>query len=87
MRPGKLTLPRVLPDFRAYIAQRGNEVGGSLHLVLDDGNVSDADVQWCQEWARQHGDGEGERLAEILLQMSPTQRARLAKRLWQRGPA
>lgn len=26
-------------------------VGGPLHIVLDDGNVDDEDIQWCIEKA------------------------------------
>lgn len=25
----------------------GNEAGGALHIVTDDGNVSDDMIQWC----------------------------------------
>jgi hypothetical protein len=74
----KPTIPEVLPLVRAYIAQPNNAVSGSLHAVLDDGNTQDGHVQHCIEYARERGDEEGARLAELLLRMSRTQRGKLA---------
>lgn len=71
----KPSISDVREAFRAY--REENLVWGSLHIVLDDGNVSDADVRFCVDCARQRGDVEGERLALILLQMSRTQRLKL----------
>ena len=74
----KPTIPDVLPRFQAY--RFNNPTWGTLHIVLEDGNVADKDVQWCIEHAREHGDDEGAALAEILLTMSRTQRQRLGWR-------
>lgn len=71
----KMTLPEVVEDFAEYHAC--NPAWGSLHIVLDDGNVDDASVNCCLEHARDTGDIEGARLAEILLQLSKTQRLKL----------
>lgn len=71
------TLPDVLDQFRAYYAAPGNGAWGSLHVVLDDGNVRDCFVTGCIEYAAQNGDVEGERLARLLLTMSQTQRRKL----------
>ena len=73
----KPTINHVLPLVRAYYAKAGNGVGGSLHIVLEDGNVTDDNVRYCLNWAREHGDTDGVRLAELLLRMSKTQRLRL----------
>ena len=73
----KPTIPEVLPLVRAYYAKPGNGCGGSLHIVLDDGNVDAADVQWCLRYAQEQGDEDGVRLASLLLQMSRTQRTKL----------
>lgn len=73
----KPTVPEVLPLVRAYYAKDGNGAGGSLHIVLDDGNVEDSHVRFCLEFAREEGDEDGVRLAETLLQMSQTQRLKL----------
>jgi hypothetical protein len=75
----KPTIPEVLPLVHAYRDKPGNEVGGNLHIVLADGNVSDADVEFCRFAAREAGDMEGEILACILATMSKTQRKKIAR--------
>jgi len=75
----KPTITEVLPIVRAYYAKPGNEVGGSLHIVLDDGNVSDDDVRFCLQQARERDDADGVALAEKLLLMSRTQRRKLGR--------
>lgn len=70
--PPKPTLPDVLPRVRAYR-------GDSLHVVLDDQNVSDMDVAFCRDYAAERGDAEGVALAETLLAMSRSQRLRLCR--------
>ncbi len=69
----------MLPSVRAYYAKPGNFNGGSLHIVLNDLNVSDDNVRFCIEWARQHCDEDGIHLGEALLLMSRTQRGKLAR--------
>ena len=78
--PLRPTVPDVLPRLEAYLARHGNEAGGSLHLVLDDRNVSDDDVLFCIYSAQERGDTEGGELARVLLRMSPTQRAKIASK-------
>lgn len=81
-----LTVPDVIDDFRAYVAKPENSVGGSLHIVLDDLNCDDADVEWCERFALEQGDEEGARLARVLRSMSYTQRMKIARRsLYGRG--
>lgn len=71
----KPTIPEVVDAFVAY--HEREPVWGSLHIVLDDDNVGDDSVRFCIEYAKEKGDAEGQRLAEILLTMSRTQRLRL----------
>lgn len=73
----KPTLPEVAPLVAAYYAKPGNSVGGSLHIVLDDGNVEDGNVRFCVETARESGDDDGLLLAGLMLKMSKSQRMRL----------
>lgn len=73
----KPTVPEVMPLIEAYYAKSGNGVGGSLHIVLEDGNVEDHHVRWCLECAEKHGDTDGVELAKLLLAMSKTQRLKL----------
>lgn len=73
----KPTIPEVIDRFAAY--HRREPAWGSLHVVLDDGNVADEFVRGCIEHAEGMGDAEGAELARILLSMSKTQRARLPR--------
>lgn len=76
------TVPEVLPVARAYIAKDGNGVGGSLHIVLEDQNVADGHVQHCREYAIERDDADGVALADLLAQMSKTQRSKIAQLIW-----
>jgi hypothetical protein len=58
-----------------------NPTWGSLHIVLDDGNISPADIRFCRDFAVEHRDAEGARLASILLGMGSAERRRLFRRL------
>lgn len=73
----KPTVPEVLPLMYAYYRKDGNNSGGSLHIVLDDGNVSDKSVQFCLDRAIECGDADGTALAKKLLLMSKTQRKKM----------
>lgn len=75
----KLTIPDVAPSIRAYYAEDGNAVGGSLHIVLDDGNIRRCHVEFCRDLARERGDLLGVTLAELLLTMTVSQRRRLSR--------
>jgi predicted phosphodiesterase len=78
----KPTVPQVLAMVRSYAAIEGNDTGGSLHVVLDDGNVDDSTVRSCIHDARQRGDQPGVKLGEALLQMSRTQRLKIARQFY-----
>lgn len=73
----KPTVPEVLPFVKAYLAKDGNMSGGSLHIVLDDGNILDRHIKFCIEYARERGDKDGVKLGELLLRTSKTQRIKL----------
>lgn len=76
-RKMKPTVPDVRRMAEAYYAKDGNACGGALHIVLDDGNVDDDDVQFCLATAREQHDQDGVTLAEQFLQMSRTQRKKV----------
>jgi hypothetical protein len=75
----KPSIPEVLDLFVAY--HRTHGAWGNLHIVLDDGNVSDTHVEWCQHHPYDVDDTEGIRLAGILRQMSKTQRLKLPRKV------
>lgn len=73
----KPTIPEVRERFEAYFQK--HPTWGSLHVVLDDGNVEDHFVLHARELADVAGDTEGFELADILLAMSKTQRLKLGR--------
>jgi hypothetical protein len=72
-----IAIPAVAGRFREYHAKHA--AWGSLHIVLDDLNVNDANVWFCIENAREKEDIEGEELGFLLLNMSKTQRKKIAQ--------
>ena len=72
------TVREVIPWVRDYYELPGNAAGGSLHIVLEDGNVDEPLVAHCIQYAAKRGDKAGVALGNILLRMSPTQRAKVA---------
>lgn len=51
--------------FDAYYEQY--PTGGSLHIVLDDCNNSDKDIQLCFNWAKENNDYIGMYIASKLI--------------------
>ncbi len=74
----KPTVPEVRELVSEYYCLPGNAVGGALHIVVDDGNIEDSHVQFCRNEALARGDAAGVRIADLLLQMSKTQRKKVA---------
>ncbi len=80
----KPTVPEVAPLVRALYrgddeCSRGSgNVGGHLHIVLDDGNIETGHVSFCLDRALEDDCETCARLARVLLQMSRTQRSKLA---------
>lgn len=70
------TVPEVFLLVKEYYLA-GNSVGGNLHIVFEDGNLNDKDVEFCLDEAQKAGDEKGVHLAKLLLQMSKTQRGKL----------
>ena len=71
------TVPEVRELVRAYYEKEGNSCGGNLHIVLDDGNLSDSCVQFCLDQVHADEDEDGVRIAELMLQMTGTQRRKV----------
>ena len=73
----KPTVPEVMPLVREYYED--NYAGGSLHIVLDDGNIRDSDLEFCLKEAELAGDERAIKIAKLMLQMSKTQRKKLSR--------
>lgn len=69
---------------RRYYEIEGNEAGGYLHIVLDDGNTEDCHVWSCQERCMEHGDHLGELIAETLRGFSKLERESMYDNRWGR---
>lgn len=83
MKPSAmLTVPDVLPMLQAYLTRPTTAAGGWLHIYVEDCNLSDGAIAYCEECARQVGDVEAERLAQTIRQMTRTQRMRLRELWW-----
>ncbi len=48
--------------------------GCCLHIVLDDGNLSNGDVDFCIKWAVEHKHPDCLILAQLIRKLSKTQR-------------
>lgn len=58
--------PMVFDFIRFYVKELGNTTGGNLHIALDDGNLSEGNLYFCQRAAREAGDTFGIFLATLL---------------------
>lgn len=75
----KLVSDEDLARFNEYFQE--HITWGSLHIVLDDGNVEDSHVEFCRKYAIENGDEEGAYLAGVLAGLSQSQRLNLEKRV------
>jgi hypothetical protein len=73
--------PRDVRDVSALVKhfyeKPGNGAGGSLHIVLDDGNIEDDSIAFCRKWAADRDDRMGVALCDVLILCSQTQRRKL----------
>lgn len=72
-----VTIPRLLRAATRYYER--HPVGGSLHIVLDDGNIRRGHVEFCLRQAVKDGDAAGAMLARALLRATISQRKRLSR--------
>lgn len=73
----KPTVSEVLQLVNQYYSQSKNSVGGNLHIVIEDGNIDNYSIKFCLEQAKEQKDEEGIIIANLLLQMSKTQRKKI----------
>jgi len=55
--------------------------GGSLHIVLDDGNLKKSSIQFCEGYACGREDKQGSQIASLMLWMTYKQRQRVYRGL------
>jgi hypothetical protein len=73
-----------LERLTAYKALPDNDMGGSLHIYIEDGNCQRHDLVYCRQWAIDHGDAVGSELAADLLNLTKGQRHHLYRKMWGR---
>jgi hypothetical protein len=74
-----LTVERVAKVLSRYLQRPKNNVGGSLHIITDDGNYALRSAQFCELYATEIGDWSGARLARLLMLCSRTQRIKACR--------
>lgn len=60
----------VIELFQAYQDAPGNGAWGSLHIVLDDGNLAKHHIMWCFRECQKHDDTMGMMLCGFMLALS-----------------
>lgn len=67
----------------AYYDKDGNSAGGTLHIVLDDGNLETDSIQWCIDNSiKDQNDEEALVIARELLKLGYSARKRLYNNGW-----
>jgi hypothetical protein len=69
----------LLERYAEYMSRDENIVGGSLHIMTDDGNLKDSDVDFCMKHAEEVGDTDGAWIAKEMLKLSESQRDKLIR--------
>jgi hypothetical protein len=75
LRSGALVEVKALVEL--FYTFPNNGAGGSLHIVLDDGNTGRDSVEYCLTYAQREGDACGEALAKLLLALTEEERESL----------
>lgn len=69
--PGATDRARVLKlATEAFYQIDGNQCGGALHLVLDDGNIEDEHIAFCLTQAVERGDKLGAAIAREMMKLT-----------------
>ena len=67
---------------QAYYEEPGNGAGGCCHVVLDDGNLEDSSVHFCQEECKNHDDKLGLIIMDILMKFTVKGREKINENWW-----
>jgi hypothetical protein len=74
---------KLCDQISSYYQVDGNGAGGTLHIVLDDGNVETDHIQWCiDNTIKAENDQEALDIANELLKLSYSARKRLYNNQW-----
>ena len=67
-------LSRIKEAISEFSDKDENINGGNLHIILEDGNVKDSDVEYCIKVCMEKRDWDGLSLAAQLMTITPLQR-------------
>ena len=73
----KLIAKDLVPKLMEYYKRTGNSLGGDYHIVLEDGNTSDAHITFGLNQAIYKNDELGIEIGETLLEFTISQRKKL----------
>lgn len=77
-------LKPILPDLvRYYYEDAGNGCGGTLHIVLDDGNTEFDHIEYCRKECEENGDSLGQLICDILFCFTDEERELLYQSDWE----
>lgn len=78
----KPTVAEIMILVKEYYNKEWNWSWWNLHIVLDDWNIKDGDINFCIERANNVNDIDWAIIAKKLLQMSKTQRLKVYNNLY-----
>lgn len=64
----------ILKQIKQFLSLEGNEVGGNLHIVLDDGNLENEIIAWCMQRCINEQDFLGFSICDNLLRITYKER-------------
>ena len=67
---------------KEYLSKEGFSSGGSLHIVLSDGNIESSDLAFCAGFACANNDAEGNDIVDLMRLMTMRQREKLLEGLY-----
>lgn len=79
MKDLKPFLPQLI---KFYYEDLGRLAGGSLHIVLDDGNLGADMIYHCQEFAQKEGDSFGYFLATLMREFDTEELEKMYENGW-----
>ena len=74
--------PHLNDLIKFYYKDLENPTGGYLHVALDDGNLTENDIWFCQERSKEHGDTLGYFLATLMRSFAESELLDLYEKDW-----
>lgn len=79
---GLLLMEQTIEAVNSVYDTEGGSTGCCLHILTDDENIRPKDARFCLEWAQRAKHPLCIRAAELLVQMSTTQRKKFYNLFW-----